>query len=246
MNKIFLKPDETVDELLYGELKIIQKRRGWRYSVDALLLADFVLETIQPKDKILDLGCGAGVISLILARRSPARKIIGVEIQKALAGRAQRNVRLNHLEKKITILHRDARKLPQFFPQKSFDLIVSNPPFRKVGSGYLSPEKERAIARYELKLKMPQLIQLAEYLLKPNGRLALVYPIERLKELLAKLEKSHLKPSRLRFAYHKKGETRPVLFCLEARRKSPGLLIQPPWYIETEKGRFHLDRDKHS
>lgn len=236
--------DEDISDLLYGELKIIQKKKGWRYSVDALLLADFVLNQIKPCQKVLDLGCGAGVISLILAKRSPACKIIGVEIQRSLAGIARRNVRLNQLEEKITILHRDARKLNQIFSRHSFDLIVSNPPFRKLGTGFISTNPERAIARYEIKLTMQDVIKIAEHLLKPKGKIALIYPCERLLELLEMLKDSKLKPSRLKFAYHQKGDLKPVLFCLEARPKSYAIKIEPPWYIETEKGRFHLDRDR--
>jgi len=234
---------ETLDDLLFGELKIIQKRKGFRYSVDALLISDFVLPGIRANQKIMDLGSGSGVISLILAKRSKARKIIGMEIQKSLAEMAKRNVILNRLQNRIKILNCDARNLNQTFPPNSFDLIVSNPPFRKVGTGMLSRNRERAIARYELKLKMPELIKVCENVLKPRGKAVLIYPFERLWELVEELDQSQLKVSRLKFAYHQKGDPLPILFCIELKKVKTALKLDPPWFIETEKARFHLDRD---
>jgi tRNA1Val (adenine37-N6)-methyltransferase len=236
-------PDETVDDLLYGELKLIQKKKGNRYSVDALLLADFVLPLIKPKHKILDLGCGNGVIALILAKRSKAH-ITGVEIQAGLAGTAKRNVQLNGLEKKVAVLRADARKLEQSLQPESFDIMVSNPPFRKVGMGLISSNKERAIARYELKLTMQECLKAASALVKSKGKIFLVYPNERYNELVRELNCSGLYPARIRFAYHKQGDPKPILFCLEARKTPVDVIMQAPWFIETEKGRFHIDRDK--
>ncbi len=236
--------DETPDDLLHGELKLIQRRKGYRYSVDALLLADFVLPGIKSGHKIMDLGAGSGVISLILAQRARPAEVVAVEIQKSLAVMARRNVALNRLEGRVKILNLDARKLRQKFPAQSFDLIVSNPPFRKVGTGLLSPNRERALARYELKLTMPELISICDHRLKPKGRLALIYPFERLQELVAALEKTSLRPGRLKFAFHKKGDPVPILFCLEAVKTRQALKLEPPWFIESPKGRFSIDRDR--
>ncbi len=239
--RLFLS--ETRDDLLFGELKLIQKRKGYRCSVDALLISDFALAGIRPGQKIMDLGAGSGVISLILAKRSKAGKIVGVEIQKSLAGMAKRNVRLNRLEPRIKIINHDARHLDQIFPPQSFDLIVSNPPFRKVGAGFPSPNRERALARYELKLKMGDLIKTCSYLLKPKAKAVLVYPFERLWELAGQLQASRLWVTRLKFAFHKKGDPLPILFCVEIGKSRKPLKLEAPWFIETDKGRFHLDRD---
>jgi len=244
MKRIKARAGETVDDLLYGELKLIQKKTGHRYSVDALLISDFVLPQIKSSHKVMDIGCGAGVISLILAKRSKAGEIIGVEIQKSLAGTAKRNVALNQVRGRIKILNRDARKLSGIFKPQSFDLIVSNPPFRKVGTGFLSKSKERSIARYELELKMPDLLKVCGRLLKAKARAALIYPFERLAELVSELEKSRLHPRRLRLVFHQKRDPVPILFCIELRKSKGPLILDPPYFVETEKGRFHLDRDR--
>jgi len=224
--------DESLDDLLHGELELLQKKAGYRYSVDALLLADFVIPGIKPGHQILDLGAGSGVISLILARRSRAKKIVGIEIQKSLAKMAARSVALNHLEDKIQILNQDARQAAQIFRPASFDLVLSNPPFRKVGTGVLSRNRERAIARYELELTMPELLKICGRMVKPRGKIALIYPLERLRDLTRELGPRRLFPARLRLVFHKKGEPVPILFCMELARKKAALFLEPPCFIK--------------
>ena len=236
--KIHRYPDETLDDLLRGELKLIQKRRGYRYSVDALLLAHFVLPAAG--ETVLDLGAGSGVIPLILAQRGAPKKIVGVEIQRRLAGMARRNVRLNSLNHRITILHRDLKKLPEIFPPGSFDLILGNPPFRPLGSGNLSANPEKAIARHELRVTLSELLQVARRLLKPSGRICLVYPYERWSHLLGELRKAGLSVSRTQMAFDRKGG-KPRLGLVESRIKTKAKTEELlPIFIETEKGKFAL------
>jgi tRNA1Val (adenine37-N6)-methyltransferase len=236
--KIRLYPDESLDDLLRGELKLIQKRRGYRYSVDALLLAHFVLPAAG--EVVADLGTGSGVIPLILAQRGSPKKIIGVEIQRQLAGMARRNVRLNRFGSLITVLHRDLRKLPEIFPPAAFDLVLSNPPFRPLGSGNLSTNPEKAVARHELRTTLQELLQVAHYLSKPSGRICLVYPFQRWSHLLAEIKKAGLLVSRTQLAYDRKGG-QPKLGLVEARIKATTKSEElPPIFIETEKGKFEL------
>ena len=238
MPKSRLYPNESLDDLLRGELKLIQKRRGFRYSVDALLLAHFVLPAAG--EVVADLGTGSGVIPLILAQRGSPKKIIGVEIQRQLAGMAKRNVRLNRFESIITILLRDLRKLPELFPPASFDLVLSNPPFRPLGSGNLSANREKAIARHELRVTLAELLQVARRLLKPSGRICLVYPFERWSHLLAEIKPAGLTVMRTQLAYDRKGG-KPRLGLVEARSKGRGKSDElPPIFIETERGKFEL------
>jgi tRNA1Val (adenine37-N6)-methyltransferase len=238
VTKSRLYSDESLDDLLRGELKLIQKRRGYRYSVDALLLAHFVLPANG--ETVLDLGTGSGVIPLILAQRGSPKKIIAVEIQFQLAGMAKRNVRLNHFESIITVLHRDLKKLPEIFSPGPFDLILSNPPFRPLGSGNLSANPEKAVARHELRVTLQELLQVARHLLKPQGRLCLVYPFGRWSRLLAEIKQAGLLVSRTQLAYDRKGG-QPRLGLVEARIKGRGKAEElPPIFIETEKGKFEL------
>ena len=230
--------DETCDDLLRGELKLIQKRRGYRYSVDALLLARFVLPAAG--ETVADLGAGSGVISLIIARRGSPQKIIAVEIQRRLAGMARRNVRLNGYSRRITVLHRDLKNLPEIFPPGAFDLILSNPPFRPLGAGQISAHPEKAVARHELRLTLAELLATAKYLAKPAGRICLVYPHERWPRLLAEIERAGLFAGRMQLAYDRKGG-QPRLGLVEARKQRPSSVEElPPIWIETEKGKFEV------
>ena len=238
MPALRLYPDETLDDLLRGELKLIQKRRGYRYSVDALLLAAFVLPAAG--ETVLELGTGAGVIPLILAQRGSPKKIIGVEIQRRLAGMAQRNVRLNRLEKIITILHRDLRNLPEIFPPGSFDLVLSNPPFRPLGSGNLSANPEKAVARHELRVTLPELLQISKYLVKPQGRICLVYPFESLARLWVSSQEAGLFVSRRQLALDRPGG-QPQLALVEARKSKPPRSEEaPPLVIAIGEQKFQL------
>ena len=132
--------DETLDSFYRGSILVLQKREGYRFSVDAPLLADFI--QTKRSDEILELGAGNGIISLLLSIK-PFKHIAAVEIQEALADIARRNVILNNLERKISIIREDLR---QYHPGKKFDVIFSNPPYIKKGEGHLSSSLEKSIA----------------------------------------------------------------------------------------------------
>lgn len=238
MSKPIILEDEGVDDLLKGELKLIQKKRGYRYSVDALLLSSFALPA--DNETVADLGCAGGVISLILAARSNPKSIAGIEIQRTLAGMAKRNVRLNSLENKIRIFNRDIKNLSGTFKKSSFDLVVSNPPFIKKGAGHLSASKEKAVARHELKIDLAGIVRAAYYLVKPGGRVCLIYPMNRLEEVKQRLALEKLAISRIQFAFDQKGGE-PKLFCIEAKKTRATEFIQlKPVYIQTSKGKFSV------
>ena len=140
------KQEETLDSLFGGRLQIIQKKKGYRFSVDAILLAHFTEPDL--KDKILDLGTGCGIIPLILIFHHKAEKVIGVEIQPSLADLARRNAALNHLSSHIEIWEKDLKTLKGESRGGSFDVVISNPPYRKVGAGRINPWLEKALARH--------------------------------------------------------------------------------------------------
>jgi tRNA1Val (adenine37-N6)-methyltransferase len=139
--------DKTVDELQAYGLKIIQPRNGYRFSVDPLLLCDFA--GIREAEEVVDLGTGCGVIPLILARKAREATMTGIEIQKEMAVLAGRNVRLNALADRIAIVNADVADIKKHFTASSFDLVVANPPYRKRGTGRISPKPGRDDARHE-------------------------------------------------------------------------------------------------
>ncbi len=202
--------EETLDTLFGGRLKIIQKKKGYRFSIDALLLAHFIAPGL--KGPILDLGTGCGILPLLLIFQQKAEKVIGVEIQPSLADLARRNAALNHLSSRIEIWEKDLRALNREILEGTFDMVLSNPPYRQIGSGRINPWPEKALARHEIQTTLKDILQTAHQLLKEKGRLNIIYPASRAADLIQEMRKFHLEPKRLQFIHpHQKDEARLML-----------------------------------
>ncbi|HLZ18980.1 MAG TPA: methyltransferase, partial [Smithellaceae bacterium] len=134
--------EETVDEILNGNLKIRQSKRGYRFNLDSLILAHFT--AVKAGSLNLDMGCGNGIIALVLANRFPQTRWRGLEIQEGLAKLARKNVEQNGLEHQVIIDEGDARDYKKFYKAHTFDNIVFNPPYRKISSGRINPLREKA------------------------------------------------------------------------------------------------------
>ncbi len=191
--------DETLDTFLNGKLRILQKKRGHRFSLDAILLSQFV--RIRKNETVIDLGTGCGILPLLLSYSTKAHSFVGVEIQEGLAECARKNVVLNHLDDRISVLRQDFRKLRGTFPPGSFDVVLSNPPYRRYRSGRINPSVEKAVARHEIKGTLEDLIGIASYLLPPKGRCYLIFPALRTVDLFVALREGKLEPKRLQFVH---------------------------------------------
>ncbi len=226
-------PDETLDTFFNGTLKVLQKRKGYRFSIDAILLSQFI--QIRKNENAIDLGTGCGILPLLLSKMTKGRSFTGVEIQKSLAECARRNVALNHLEKRISILHQDYRELTNIFPPGSFDVVLSNPPYRRLRTGRINPSEEKAIARHEINGTIYELVQVASYLLRSKGKCYLIFSSERLVDLMVALRKAQLEPKRLQLVYPKLKD--PSKFVLIESIKASGveLKILPPLILHPPK-----------
>ncbi len=191
--------DVTLDEILAGRLRVFQKKRGYRFSLDAILLAHFA--SLKSRSKAIDLGTGSGIIPLILATRYPNVAWTGLEIQPQLAELANKSIELNCLQNHINIIHGDARKIKNIFPAHSFDAVIFNPPYRKINSGRINPDLEKAIARHEIKGSLKDFLQAAKYLLKPGGKVFTIYPAKRLAELVSLFRANYIEPKRMKFVF---------------------------------------------
>jgi tRNA1Val (adenine37-N6)-methyltransferase len=225
------KPNETLDSI--KDIKLFQAKDGYRFSVDALLLENFI--TAKRLEKGVELGAGSGIVSILLARRMKDTKIYAVEIQKSLSERAKRNVRLNRLDDRIEIMSKDIKGLRKDFSTNEFDFVFSNPPFRKPKTGRLSVYEERAVARHEIEITLSDLIQTASYLLKHSGKFHLIYHPFRLAELISLLRKARLEPKRMRFVHSRAGEEAKMVLIEAVKGSGIWLKIDPPMYIY-EKG----------
>jgi tRNA1Val (adenine37-N6)-methyltransferase len=227
---------ETLDALFRGRLRILQKRHGYRFSIDAPLLAHFAEP--GPRDRIIDLGTGCGIIPLILTFRRKTSRVIGVEIQPSLADLARRTAALNRSASRIKIWEKDLKDLNTKRLQGAFDLVLSNPPYRKVGSGRINPRQEKALARHEIMATLEDVLRIARHLLKDKGRLAMIYPASRTADLLKGMAGFHLEPKRLQFVHsHEKDEARLVL--VEALKEGrPQIKILPPYFLYDSRGQY--------
>src|SRR6266446_3810708 len=217
-------------------LTLHQAPRGYRFALEAFLLADFVPATVAAP--LIDLGTGCGVVALFLARRFPHVYLVGLELQRSLAVLAQQNVTGNGLEHRLSIVQGDIRQVSSLFPPSAFGTVVCNPPYRAVGHGRLNPHPEKAMARHELTVTLPQLVQAARHLLCRRGLLVMVYHPSRLPELYAHLEAAHLRPRRMRLV-HATAQVPASIVLVEAIRDGrDALTVLPPLWVYAASGGY--------
>ena len=223
--------DETLDTFFDGRLQILQKKKGYRFSIDAVLLSQFC--RIRKKEKVIDLGTGCGILPLLLSQTTKAHSFVGIEIQKGLAELAKKNVLLNHLDDRVSILQKDFRTLKKVFPPGSFDVVLSNPPYRRYETGRVNPALEKAIARHEIEGTLEDLISVASYLLPPKGRCYLIFPALRTVDLLAALRSQRLEPKRLQFVYPHPHEDAKFILTESIREGGVELRVMDPLILQS-------------
>lgn len=218
------------------DIKVYQNKQGYRFSVDAVLLCSFA--DMRYARKIADLGAGSGIIGLLLARKYPKSAVTLVELQESLYRLAVRNININGLDDRVTAVLSDVAHLQQTLNGMSYDLVVSNPPFRKPTTGRLSAGEERAIARHELALKFTDLAGAAAYLLKSKGRFFMIYHPGRLIEVFDSLRTYRLEPKRIRFVHNDVGSESKIVLIEAVRDGKPGGKIEKPLAIYHEDGSY--------
>jgi tRNA1Val (adenine37-N6)-methyltransferase len=219
-----LRPDEGIDFFMDGRLKLIQSKNGYRFSIDAVFLSEFV--TIRPGDVVIDLGTGCGIIPLILLVTKPLGYAFGLEIQKELADQAARNAVLNGFGDRMEIILGDVKH--SSIKKKSADVVICNPPYRKVNSGRINPDIRRAIARHELLASVDDILSAASGILRKKGRVAMIYPAERLVDVLARMRRFNLEPKRVQINYPDMHSDAKLALIEASLGGNPGLEILPP------------------
>jgi tRNA1Val (adenine37-N6)-methyltransferase len=221
--------EETIDEILEGRLRVYQKKNGYRFSLDAVLLAHFI--SLKKYSTAIDLGTGSGIIPLVVAIRYPHSRWVGLEIQEDMARLAKKSVSLNQLEDRIKIINGDARKSKNLLAKNSFDVVTFNPPYRKINSGRINPLQEKAIARHEIKGSLKCFLEAATYLLMPAGKVFTIYPAKRLAELICLFRSNNIEPKRMQIVFSDM-ESDAEFVLVEGRVGSrEELAIEPPIFI---------------
>ncbi len=226
--QVTIADDETLDILCNGRLKIVQKKNAYRFSIDPILLSNFI--TLKKHERILDIGTGCGIIPIYLSKRGFPNHMVGIEIQKDLFETALQNKEINHCEH-IQFTHGDINLLFDSLKRTPFQVIASNPPFTKVHTGRKSPTHSRLVARYESHIDLPAFLSISSALLNKKGRLYLIYPAKRLGELIYTAKSKKLELKRLRFIHPRK-EEKANLFLAEFNKEGGmEVTIEKPLYI---------------
>lgn len=232
----YIKNGERLDDLNINGLQIIQNPRKFCFGIDAVLLANYA--TVKPGDKVVDLGTGTGIIPVIIAGKTEASGITGIEIQKDMADMACRSVMLNGLKDRIKIFVGDIKDVLSFVPEGTMDLVVSNPPYIGDGHGLVNPDSGKAIARHEIMCTLKDIITSAGSVLKNGGRLTLIHRCGRMVDVLLCMRHGGIEPKRLRMV-HSRRDKKANLFLVEGiKGGKKHLNISKPLIIYDERGRY--------
>ncbi len=233
---IQLLENERIDDLQYKGLKIIQKIDGFCFGVDAVLLADFA--DIKKKDRVMDLGTGTGIIPVLLAGKTEASEITGLEIQADMAEMAKRSVMLNDLQERVKIELGDIKDSIERFGAAKFNVVVTNPPYMNSGGGLVNPSDSKAISRHEILCTLEDVIQAGSKLLATGGQLAMVHRPERLVDIVCLMRSYGIEPKYMRFVHPSPYKKANLLLIKGSRGGRPQLKMMEPLYVYDENGRF--------
>ncbi len=233
--------EESCDSLFDGKLACIQHKEGYRFSIDAVLLAHFI--TPHKRDRLLDLGTGCGILPLILLFRHGAETLscIGVELQRGLAALAQKNFAANGFASAVSVIEGDICNIGVLVKEESFTQIVCNPPFYREESGRVSHNKEAALARHQSCGGLADFLRAARFALVNRGKASFIYPAEQSGEFIATARNEGLEVKRMRHVYSYPGQSaRLTLFSCVKNGKAE-LEVLPPLYIYAEKNGAYSD-----
>lgn len=235
--EIELKENERIDDLEFKNLKIIQNTKGFCFGIDAVLLSDFA-KNIKKNAKVLDLGTGTGIISILLCGKTNLEKIIGVEVQKEVANMAKRSSKLNNLENKFEIINENIINLDNIYERNSFDVIVTNPPYKKENTGIVNEEEKRLISRHEVLAKLEDYIKISNKLLKDKGEFYMVHRPERLVDIIAYMRQYKIEPKEIRFVCSHEKEPPKLVLIKGVKNAKPFLKFKEDLYIYNNDGSY--------
>lgn len=234
--------DETLDDLQLKGIHIIQKKEGFRFGVDAVLLANFA--KIKRNATVIDLCSGTGIIPFIIKGKSQCGLITGVEIQSEFAEMANRSSQYNKFEDEIKFVEGDLKDKSLLKTLGRVDVVTVNPPYKLHNSGILNETDRSTIARHEVCCTLEDVISAARTLLKDNGRFFMVHRPERLVDILSLMRKYKIEPKRLRFVHPKPGKA-PNIVLVEGQRDGGAFLkIEDPLYVHLEDNSYSKEIEK--
>ena len=234
MNNVTCGEDERIDDLQRNGYRIIQKKKGFCFGMDAVLLSGFT--QVKEGEVAVDLGTGTGIIPILLEAKTKGKHFTGLEIQEEVAEMAGRSVRLNQLENRVDIVRGDIKEASRLFGKASFDVVTSNPPYMNDNHGLKNPELPKAIARHEVFCTLDDVCREASLLLKSGGRFYMVHRPHRLAEIITALKTYKLEPKRMKLV-HPFVDKEANMVLIEAVRGGRSMMkVEAPIIVYREPG----------
>ena len=234
MNNVTCGEDERIDDLQRNGYRIIQKKKGFCFGMDAVLLSGFA--QVKEGEVAVDLGTGTGIIPILLEAKTKGKHFTGLEIQEEVAEMAGRSVRLNQLENRVDIVRGDIKEASRLFGKASFDVVTSNPPYMNDNHGLKNPELPKAIARHEVFCALDDVCREASLLLKSGGRFSMVHRPHRLAEIITALKTYKLEPKRMKLV-HPFVDKEANMVLIEAVRGGRSMMkVEAPIIVYREPG----------
>ena len=233
----FLKENERIDDLELDNLKIIQNKNGFCFGIDSVLLTDLA-KTMRPNSSVIDLGTGTGVLPILLSSKTKNTTFVGVEVQNDVAKMAERSIKLNKLEDRITILNTNILDLKERYKRGNFDVIITNPPYKKLNSGLKNEQESKIISRHETTASLEDFIDIASYLLKDLGEFYMVHRPDRLVDIFYLMRSKKIEPKKIRFVYPNKNKNANLILIKGIKNAKPFLQYEKNLYIYNEDGNY--------
>lgn len=232
-----LKENERIDDLEYKGLKIIQNEKGFCFGMDSVLLSDFA-KNMKNNSTVLDLGTGTGIIPILLCGKTNLKKVVGIEIQKDVANMAKRSSQLNNLQDRFEVVNSNIIDLKNIYEKQSFDVIVTNPPYKKENTGLTNENEAKLISRHEITANLEDFISISKDLLKDKGEFYMVHRPERLVDILSLMRKYKIEPKILKFVSPNKNKEPNLILIKGIKNANSFLKVEKNLYVYNEDGKY--------
>ena len=236
---ILLEENERIDDLEYKGLKIIQNKNGFCFGIDSVILSEFA-QNIKNKSNVVDLGTGTGILGFLLLGKTNINTVTGVEIQEDVAEMAERSIRLNNLEDKFKIVNSNITDIfsNSLLEKNKYDVVITNPPYKELGTGIINIEEKKLISRHEIKATLFDFIKIASLLLKDKGEIYMVHKPERICDIIEFFRMNKIEPKELRIVYSHEEEEATLILIKGVKGGKKFLKIDSPLYIYNKDGSY--------